>query len=86
LNDRFPTYSFFTAVLLMPPAGAGAQHTRLKSQDLGAGGLAQVGHTRLKRALQLLRSILLQVPAAVNHGGCGEDSLEFAAATCDSLR
>ncbi len=70
----------------MPPASAEAQHTKLKSQDLGAGGLAQVGHTRLKRALQQLRSILLQVTAAVNHGGCGDGSLEFAAAMCDSLR
>ena len=35
LNDRLPTYNFFTVVLLLRPANAPAQNTRLKRQEIG---------------------------------------------------
>jgi hypothetical protein len=35
LNDRLPTYNFFTVVLLLRPASAPAQNTRLKRQEIG---------------------------------------------------
>jgi len=59
LNDRLPTYNFFTAVLLLRGARGPAQNTRLKGQEIGRAA-SESDHARLKRALQLLRSILLQ--------------------------
>lgn len=52
LNDRLPTYNFFTVVLLAPPIKA-ARTSRLKRQDLGPQAATSAnGPPGLKRAPQ----------------------------------
>ena len=70
LNDRLPTYSFFKVVLLVPPVNEGTR----EAEEAGSRPSASVRLSGLKRALQRLSSILLQLPA-VNNGGSARNGL-----------
>jgi hypothetical protein len=71
LNDKFPTYNFFTVVSFFPGDCQGS-NAKLKRQDPGSDGQLWFSHSQLKRALQQLRSILRQVTPAVNNRLRGE--------------
>jgi hypothetical protein len=79
LNDRLPTYNFFTVVSFFPGDHQGA-NAKLKRQDPGSDGQLWFSHSQLKRALQQLTSILRQVTPAVNNRlpgeGCSAQSPE----------
>jgi hypothetical protein len=75
LNDRLPTYNFFTVVSFLP-GDYQRSNAKLKRQDPGSDGQLWFSHSQLKRALQQLTSILRQVTSAVNNLLRGEGCFE----------